>query len=254
MNVVTFVVRSGLAWIGRVALAAVLTNTRLVIFLNVLAWVCSLLRLSSSDALSENLFKFLSFESFVSLFSCLISALVESSSRREMVATEAAITASRLERTGHGLLSLMCDAVFHVDENWRFEGHSTSLSALLLQDSGASFRCELFESLICDGDRDRFETFRVQFSESSPAQCVHLQLRDSTRTKVKVEIFSYQLEGHHHVGIKEDTEREHEPQDDGMMFLPWQGSSRWRHHLSSSTTGKSNAPVRRRIFDTQHQD
>ena len=70
------------------------------------------LLVASSEMLSAHFFPLVMFEIFVNLISSGISLLVESSVRRVVAATEAATTSSRLERTAHGLLSLVCDAVF----------------------------------------------------------------------------------------------------------------------------------------------
>lgn len=97
-------------------------------------------------------------------------------------------------------------------------------------------------SLICEGDTCRLENIKVQFSESAPAQCVHLHLWDAIGTMLNVELSHCQSEGHHHVGIKEDTECEREPQDDEVVLLHGKGSGRLQHHLRNSRAGSGRRP------------
>ena len=239
LDIVQYIVRIGQAGLGRVALAALLAKPRQDMFLNGLCTLNSLLRVASSEMLSAHFFPLVMFEIFVNLISCGISLLVESSMRRVVAATEAATTSSRLERTAHGLLSLVCDAVLYLDEHLCLEDHSQSLAALLLKNTGNSLRGERFGSSICEEDRERFELFMTGTCESAPAQCLHLHLRDTCGAKFLVEVFHYHLEGHHLLGIKEETERAPQPHEQEIMAVPSTGSLRWEHFCTRSASSAS---------------
>jgi len=239
----------GQAGMARVALAALLGNTRLVTLVNGVSSLNSILRLSSSDALSPLLYPLQLFETFVSVFSCVVSVLLESSTSQVLIATEASTTSSRLERAAHGLLSLVCDSVFYLDENLCLEEHSSSLAALLLKTSGSLFKGERFESFVCDNDKARLKNFMTTVSESVPAHCLHLHLLDACGTKISVELFHYHLEGHHIVGIKEETEREHEPQE--LEVVSWHGKGSHRSENAESASCPSSPRTSVSVIPTE---
>ena len=112
-------------------------------------------------------------------------------------------------------------------EHLCLEDHSQSLAALLLKNTGNSLRGERFGSSICEEDREGFELFMTGTCESAPAQCLHLHLRDTCGAKFLVEVFHYHLEGHHLLGIKEETERAPQPHEQEIMAVPSTGSLRW---------------------------
>ena len=247
-DVLTFVVRIGQYGLGRLTLAAILTNTRLVCFLNVFSWIASFVLVSSSDELSEMIYTLQYFETVVFFLTCVVSMLVESSSRQMMLATEAATISARLERMSQGLLRHVCDAVFFLDEHLCLEDHSPALAALLLKGTESGTRGELFELSICEDDKDRFKNFMMGSSESDPAQCLHLHPLDACGTKVSVQLFHYVSEGRHLVGIKEDSERERgtaSPEQEVLLFHD--PSSLRSDHSSNASRARGRLSTRHSV-------
>ena len=81
--------------------------------------------------------------------------------------------------------------------------------------------------------------------ESAPAQCLHLHLRDTCGAKFLVEGFHYHLEGHHLLGIKEETERAPQPHEQEIMAVPSTCSLRWEHFCtrSASSASRQSSPT-----------
>lgn len=113
-----------------------------------------------------------------------------------------------LERTARDLLSLVCDAVFLVDEHLHLKEPSLDLAALLLRSHQRSLCGHSFMEMIDVQDQAPFRHFLAKSSDK--AQCCSLHLQDSSGAQLTVQLFhrSLELEGQlcHLIGVKEEPE------------------------------------------------
>ena len=143
-----------------------------------------------------------------SVLATLGSAFSDAVMRRETKAVLQATFAGRSERTARELLSLVCDAVFTLNESFCLQGSSAALGALLFNASPHPFCGVAFSELVCDEDRDRVRDFLVG---STGPGCMHLHLLDASGARVAAQLFHTCLEGlgggvSHVIGIREEIE------------------------------------------------
>ena len=206
-NLHTYLMRSGVAWAVRVCLAVVFGNTPLVIVMNVSSWISHLFRITSSEAFSGILGMFLWAEGFIVAGTVTMSALMEITTWREIRAREEAKRSSLVEGVANSLLSLVCDAVFHLDEDLRLKTPSPTLATFLLKSSQEALCGEAFESIVVSADRERFREFTRR---SDLALCLHLHVMDAGGSRVAVQLFHSPLDFHgrieHLMGIKAEVD------------------------------------------------
>mmetsp|Transcript_10415 Transcript_10415/g.23579 ORF Transcript_10415/g.23579 Transcript_10415/m.23579 type:complete len:593 (-) Transcript_10415:81-1859(-) len=118
----------------------------------------------------------------------LSTALLEVSWRSKLRADLEATTAKSFECAAESLLHGMCDAVVRVDSELKVMGGSLQMASLLLQPvsslHGASFPFFLQD----EDERQEFTSF-IKRSTNSVANTMNTVLRDSTQTRVQVQIF-----------------------------------------------------------------
>jgi len=243
-NLHTYLMRSGVAWAVRVCLAVVFGNTPLVIVMNVSSWISHLFRVTSSEAFSGFLGMFLWVDGFIVAGTVTVSALMEITTWREISAREQAQLSSLAEGVANSLLSLVCDAVFHLDEDLRLKTPSPTLTTFLLKSSQQALCGEAFESVVVSADRERFREFTRR---SDLALCLHLHVMDADGSRVAVQLFHSPLEvrgrTEHLVGIREEVDRGNshsQPQTvDQIPCWVHDGSESPTCSTSSSSTGFS---------------
>lgn len=128
----------------------------------------------------------------------------------EAEATMNLTKATRSQATTLSLLSMICDAVVHLRQDFTLREPCPRLSALLLR--SPTLNDVPFKRYLSEMDVERFEQFAAESSKSllGQARSLHVHLRDSLGSLVPVQIFmtSYQdLEDttNHLIGVTEES-------------------------------------------------
>lgn len=205
--------KNGLLTVVRVVCGILFGNSAFVVVLNVMYFVCAVVRVVSSDSLVEHAAKIMSFEIFVCLAICGVSVVHESSLRKEAIANAKAAIACRQERMAQELLTLLCDAIVYLDDSLRVRWPSPALASLMLQQSPLSqgYCGATLEELLCPEDRNRFRDFIL--GSGGRAQSIHVHLIDCSGIRVAVQLLHTPAEDLcgeicHLVGIREESDSE----------------------------------------------
>lgn len=154
-------------------------------------------------------------EHLIDVFKSTVCFMIIASATHGWTMAEAEATmkltkATRSQATTLSLLSMICDAVVHLRQDFTLREPCPRLSALLLR--SPTLNDVPFKRYLSEMDVERFEQFAAESSKSllGQARSLHVHLRDSLGSLVPVQIFmtSYQdLEDttNHLIGVTEES-------------------------------------------------
>ena len=133
---------------------------------------------------STSVFTFVSGELGLTLCVLLIASQIWGCWEKELRATLESKESFQAKETVERLLSVMCDAVIHIDANLHIRGPTPKLSALLLHNQCLDGR--YFPELMPAADAERFQGHIAATGHRDHAQILNVKLRDSSGMLVEL--------------------------------------------------------------------
>lgn len=170
---------------GRLVMAALFGRVRHVFVLNSLHWGCQISLSVRSDILEHAMES----ETIVFFLCVIVAVFTEWHMHRDAQATVAAASSACSEAAVKKMLSILCDAVVHLDEHLMLIPPCPKLDALLLRVNETVGAGAHFPSLLLDVDADRF--MECVHAGDGLGQSLYVHLRDSCGALVDAQLFHH---------------------------------------------------------------